>query len=277
MEMALPLAARACLALTVVLAGCREKSTPATADPAAKEAPAKTSSVVPAPAPSGLERVVVTKRRVEIPRAGHDSVVLDLPVVEGVKDVVIADKITAALAPEKLIGESLDDIRDEAKAVKAGDPGLGVQNGGYEVTYDDHGVLQIDAFSEFWGAYPSGNEVRVLLDLKTGDPITGSTAFRAEKIPALVTRLDAMLKAEVKASAAIKDPDFSDLVRDAKFEATDLDGMGVSDKGVTFHHEYAFPHVALALQPAGDYFVAWSDLRDDLDPKGPLARIHPVP
>ena len=260
--------------------GCRDKATTVKPDPTA----ANTQKTAPSaaggdekPLDEDVVKATVTTNKIELPRAGHDPVVLELPVVKGLHDVKLEDKVNALITPEKILGESIDDVRAEVKTVVAGDPGYGIQGSGYQVTYADHGVLQIDAHSESFGAYPSISQLRALIDLRTGEAITGKSAFRAEKIPGLVARLDAMLKAEAKASDAMKDKDFADLVRDAKFETVDLDGMGVTDKGVTFHHDYAFPHVALALEPSGEYFVAWSDLAGDLDPKGPLARIHPVP
>src|SRR5206468_2633486 len=104
--------------------------------------------------------------------------------------------------------------------------------------------------SEFMGAYPSSSRFHLLVDVTTGEPI-GEHAFLAARVPALVKRIDAMLQAEVKGSAAAKDPDFKDLLDGAHFETKDLADFSVSDAGVTFNHDYEFPHVALALQPPG--------------------------
>ena len=270
---------RAALPLAVVFAvaapGCREKS------PSARPDPVTVASTVakpgPAPAVVPVAEAVVTTNKVEIPRVAHDPVVLELPVVKTGRGVLVDDKVNALLSPKNVLGESLDDVRDEAKTVKtADDLASGVQSAGYQVVYDKHAVLEIDVNTEFMGAYPSSNRFHVLVDVETGEPI-GANAFLSARVPALVKRIDARLQVEVKSSAAAKDPDFKDLLDGAHFDAKDLADFSVSDDGVTFLHDYEFPHVALALQPPGRFFVPWSDLAADLDPKGPLARIHPVP
>ena len=262
------------LVLVATSPGCREKSPQATADPVAV---ASTAPPAPKPEPPPPAEAVVTTRRIEVPRTGHDPVVLELPVVKGAKTAAIDDAINALLTPQAILGESLDDVRDEAKAVtSAADLAPGVQGATYEVRYDAHGVLEIEAFTEFMGAYPSTGRFHLLVDVTTGKSI-GASAFVRARLPALVKRVDAMLQAEVKSSAAAKDPDFKSLLDGAHFELKDPADFSVSDAGLTFVHDYGFPHVALALQPPGRFFVPWSDLAADIDPKGPLARIHPVP
>jgi hypothetical protein len=277
MKMTLRLASpTSLLVLALAAAGCRDRAPAATADPVGNAAPPKPKPAPSQPNPVDVGSVTVTTNKIEIPRAGHDPVVLELPVVKGARDVLLDDKINALLSPEKILGESIDDVRDEAKAVTPSDPGLGVQGTAYEVVYDKHGILQIDAETEFWGAYPSGNRFHVVIDVVKGEPI-GAAAFLPARVPALVKRIDGMLKAEVKASPASKDPDFGSLLTDAKFEAKNLGDFSVSDDGITFEYDYQFPHVAQGLQPDGRFLVHWSDVAADLDPLGPLARIHPVP
>ena len=61
--------------------------------------------------PSDDGKVTVTTNKVEIPRVGHDPIVLELPVVTGVPDRKIRDAINESIAPEKILGESLDETR----------------------------------------------------------------------------------------------------------------------------------------------------------------------
>jgi len=221
-----------------------------------------------------VQRAIVTTNEIDIPRIAHDPVVLKLPVVGGLGDPARERSINALLTPDLVLGESLDDVRAEAKEIKSADDlPHGVQGCTYEVTYDDHGVLQIDVAVEWMGAYPSVSGFHVVIDLEKGLAVHARDAFRASSLGTLVTKLDPRVVAEAKSSAAAKDPDWASLVADAHFTADDLEHFSVGDDGVTFSHDWAFPHAALALQPEGTYLVAWKDLQADLAPDGPLVRI----
>jgi hypothetical protein len=185
----------ACLVLLCSAVGCRMHDAPATADPAAATTPRPPASASSTGrAGEGEPKATVTTRTIEIPRAGHDPVVLLLPVVSGLRDARVAAKVDALLDPKNLLGERIDDVREEAKQSKPGETASGVQKATFRVTYEDHGVLQIEASTELLGAYPSGAGVLVLIDLRTGERVSAATALRAEKIAGLVARLDARLK-----------------------------------------------------------------------------------
>lgn len=264
------------LVLALVVGGCRKKDVAATADPVASSAP-KPPPPATAPTPKVSDKAIVTTARTEIARTGLPPVVLELPVVSGLRDPGLDEQVNALLTPEIILGQSLNDVREDAKSASASTGSSGVQSATYRVAYDDHGVLEIVSTVESNGAYPSTNVVRALIDLHTGKAITAAQTFRAARIPALVARLDVLVRAEVKASAALKDPLTEPMIRDAHFVADSLEPFDVGDDGLTFHYDYGFPHVALALQPPGEFPIRWSELAGDLDPAGPVARIQQKP
>jgi hypothetical protein len=250
--------------LLVVLTACRSAPTAAVADPT--PAPSVSASVVkPVPAVA-----TVATNRIEIPRKGHGAVVLELPVVKGIP---AAERANAHLTAEKILGQSLDDVRNDAKLANASQMPSGVQGSTFKVPYHAHELLEIEAAVEFMGAYPSTQRFHVLIDLRTGNAI-GAEAFVAARVPALVKRLEAMRAAEAKA-AMKTEPALKDLVAGAQFEAKDLADFSPRPEGITFNFEYGFPHVAVAIQPPGRYSLLWSEVSPDVDPSGPLARAKP--
>jgi hypothetical protein len=219
-----------------------------------------------------MDSVVVTTRRIEIQRTRHDAVIIELPVVSGARaDVVRA--IAEQLTPEKLLFESLEDVH--AEAARSSDDAFpsGLQSAGYHVLYNQHGLLEIDETTEYMAAYPSTNRAHVLVDLRTGTLVTVDRAFRPTSTPKMLARLHAMLDDEVAHAPGTKDPDFANLFENLDFTAKDLTDFSVSDAGVTFHYHYGFPHVAQALEPAGDFTLPWSAIASDVDPDGPLMRL----
>ena len=264
------------LLVAVAAASCRERATVvARADPTP---PASGSASIAAPAPPASIHATVLTNRVEIPRKGHPPVILELPAVTGLADPAVQRDVAALLTPEVLLGESLADVRAEAASVtSAADLAGGLQSATYTVEYDAHGILGIKECSESMGAYPSTTCVRVLVDLERGRAIGAAVAFLPAAVPGLVARLDARVKAEATSSAAAKDPDFGDLAKHAGYEPQELDTFRVADDGVTFFHDYGFPHVALALQPPGEFFFPWRELAADVDPHGPLSRVRAAP
>ena len=241
------------------------------------------SSRAPAPSSSksapkiDADVAVVTAQRTEIPVIGHPAIVIELPVVSGLVDPAAQKKIDALLTPEALLDEPLSDVRTEAALVKsASDPSVGVQGSTFTVDYNRHGVLEINSICMYEGAYPSANRHHVLIDLRSGAPI-GREAFRSSMIAPLLAHLDVPVHAEEKrAKPDLADAGFGTELLELDFPPEGLDSFSVSDAGVTFHLDYGFPHVVLALQPKGDFFMSWTELAPYIEPTGPLARIAPA-
>jgi hypothetical protein len=55
-----------------------------------------------------------------------------------------------------------------------------------------------------------------------------------------------------------------------KFKRSNLDDFSISDKGLTFLYDAEFPHVVQALQPAGEYFFSYAELRPYIRREGLL-------
>jgi hypothetical protein len=61
-----------------------------------------------------------------------------------------------------------------------------------------------------------------------------------------------------------------DQLNQLEFKTQNLDEFSVSDKGVTFLYDAEFPHVIRGLQPDGEYFFNYAELRPYIQTGGPL-------
>lgn len=258
----------------VVFLGCRDKAPSATPDPASSSANTAKSAKPEKTIPKTLDVAVVTTDRTEIPRVAHDPIVLQLPRVSGLENASIEAAVNALLTPEKILGESIDEVRAEAKEVKkADDLPTGVQGASFTVPWNRTGLLEIEASVELMGAYPSVQRFHLLVDLRTGKAI-GAEAFRSARVPALVKTLQVEVDAELKAMHKAE-PSLADLHDGETYEPAELGDVTIGDGNLTFHHDYGFPHAFLAAQPSGAFVRSCSVIRADLDPNGPLARACP--
>lgn len=147
----------------------------------------------------------------------------------------------------------------------------------YEVNYNKKGVLVITLSMEGTAAYPSSVSKTVVVDLRTGSRVMPQDVFT--NLAGLAAICKEAQRAEIaKSIEEIKkdDPDEQDpksLFNDADFGIKDLNEFSVNDMGVTFQYNYAFPHVVQALQPDGQYFFDWQELKSYIKKGSLLQRL----
>ena len=168
----------------------------------------------------------------------------------------LSKKIETAISYEK--NNNLD-IKDEINDTQW------LEDASYTVNYNKHNVLDITLTSEGSGAYPSTFNKTVVVDLKTGNKVKPIDVFT--NLSGLAAMCKKAQQAEIKkAIIDIKkeNPDEenpADLFKESNFTVKNLDEFSVNDKGVTFIYDYGFPHVIQALQPDGQYFFTWAQLK----------------
>jgi hypothetical protein len=149
----------------------------------------------------------------------------------------------------------------------------------YEVTYNQNGILSVALTTDGSGAYPSGYTKHAVVDLKTGARLRPANSFTdLPRLLKLIRQLKdkqvAQAMADIKRDPGNGDVDAEDLfIESAKYQRLKLDDFSVGKNGVTFYHDYAFPHVALALQPSGEFKFTWKQLKPYIKPGGLLAHI----
>ena len=168
----------------------------------------------------------------------------------------LSKKIETAISYEK--NNNLD-IKDEINDTQW------LEDASYTVNHNKHNVLDITLTSEGSGAYPSTFNKTVVVNLKTGNRVKPMDVFT--NLSGLAAMCKKAQQAEIKkAIIDIKkeNPDEenpADLFKESNFTVKNLDEFSVNDKGVTFIYDYGFPHVILALQPDGQYFFTWAQLK----------------
>ena len=123
------------------------------------------------------------------------------------------------------------------------------------------------------GAYPSSSNKHRLVNLKTGKVVKAADVLKRESLSTIATMVNKAMQAEVKQAIANGDKEGADLreqLKNQRFQTKHLDSFMISDKGVTFLYDFGFPHVILALQPSGKYFLSYSQLKAHIKPDGAL-------
>jgi hypothetical protein len=162
----------------------------------------------------------------------------------------------------------------------------------YEVTYNRHDFLVLTYSVSGVGAYPDTFVKDLVVDLKTGRRLAVKDLFKPALLQELAAKVDRLRQAEVEKTLQEhrlnfkENPDPSDPMTEedlaatmepatqSRFSVESFDTFRLDDKGVTFIYDFGFPHVSQALEPSGEYFLSYEELRPYINPEGPLARIH---
>ena len=206
------------------------------------------------------QSVVITPKKVTYKRPKpiseyKKSFIVTYPKVKAATPT-LSKKIETAISYEK--NNNLD-IKDEINDTQW------LEDASYTVNYNKKSILDITLSAEGSGAYPSTFNKTVVVDLKTGNKVKPIEVFT--NLSGLALMCKQAQQAEIKkAIVDIKkeNPDEenpADLFKESNFTVKNLDEFSVNDKGVTFIYDYGFPHVILALQPDGQYFFTWAQLK----------------
>lgn len=149
----------------------------------------------------------------------------------------------------------------------------------FKTEYNRGGILAIALTIDGSGAYPSTSTKHVVVDTKTGLQLKPEDLFISNKTAELINLLDDRLQkrmklaiAEVKKDSVEDGAALTEMLAEKKFTDENLDYFSVNDKGVTFYYDYGFPHINLALEPDGELFLSYADLKSFVKRDGLLAR-----
>lgn len=212
---------------------------------------------------------------------GGREATIHTPVFHGIKDPAVLKALQESIAAG--VKEATDLSPEEWVGEWNEEGGVWLTDIDYEATYNDHDLLSLVYVITGLGAYPDHMEVYIVLDMKTGRRITAKDVFRSqEELAAKVERLRAAAveKAIQENQRYLKEDDMTEEVLasimepavQSRFTAENLDRFRLDEKGVTFVYDFGFPHVSEALEPSGEYFLGWNELRPFVKPEGPLAR-----
>jgi len=219
------------------------------------------------------QSVVITGKKITYTRRKPDSeykktFTINYPKVKAATPA-LSRKIEAAISYRSILGLNLQEELTTAQWLDEAD---------YEVVFNKNGVLCIDLTISGAAAYPDGVTKTAVVDIKKGTLVKTSDIFT--DLPGLAAMVRKAQKKEIEEAVAEikKNPEFqqedpADLFKEADFRRKNLEGYSINDKGVTFKYDYGFPHVIQALQPEGNFFFTWEQLRPFLVPGGLLVRL----
>ncbi len=170
----------------------------------------------------------------------------------------ISRKIEAVLSYEKVFDFKLSEEMGEIQWL---------EDASYDVNYNANKLLSISLTIQGTGAYPSSSTRYIVVNTAKGTRVRPIDVFTntSELITKLVKMKDEEIekkKTEIKNDPEMKDEDLSGLFSDAEtYRKVTLDEFEIDENGVVFHHNYGFPHVAQALEPAGEFFLTWNELK----------------
>jgi hypothetical protein len=227
------------------------------------------------------DHVIVQPKRVVIIRTGKEvrdfperrKAIVRYPIVQGLSNAIALRRIQNTLALKNASGSTLAEFRRES----------GLLSFDYKVNYNRNYLLDISFIGEAEGAYPETTTKHFLIGLKDGKVIKAADAFKPESLVALAHLADQKLKDEIKELLQANEEDKStdadqrSMVKEElsglKFGVKNLDEFSVSDKGVTFLYDAHFRHAIRALEPAGEYFFSYAELRPHIKRNGPLGTL----
>lgn len=152
----------------------------------------------------------------------------------------------------------------------------------YEVKYNKNNLLSIWLIMEGVGAYPDSSTEYLVFDLRSGKKLHFDDLFSSSHIIPLRNELRVKM-AQIEAGLDREEKEQLDANRKTgqeidvrsptpdTFELSDLDGFSLSYRGMTFHYDYAYPHVSKALEPPGEFFLTWKELKPFIPNGGLLA------
>jgi hypothetical protein len=141
----------------------------------------------------------------------------------------------------------------------------------YKIFYNKRDFLDIVLFMETLGAYPWTTKKEIVFDLKTGNILTAENCFVESRFDELAKAITLKLRAETR-QAKRKYGGFPPESENARIDLEDLDNFSVGDKGVTFHFDYGFNFASLSLQPKGEFFFNWKQMKRFIRRDGLLAK-----
>ncbi len=198
----------------------------------------------------------------------YKEAVIRYPVASGLTNAAILKQVQVAISLKQVLGQSLEEMRQEY-----------VENHWlteieYAVNYNRNNILDLTYAVSGVGAYPSGFEKWVSVDLKTGKRLRAKDLFKAEELGVIAQSIDQQMQQNIRqkiAEVRQQEPDLGlDAFANHRFQTKNLENFTIGKTGVTFHYNFEFPHVIKAAEPSGNYLMPYSQLTRYIRPEGAL-------
>lgn len=209
-----------------------------------------------------IPRIVIEPRRFDGVSENEKPLSVKYPVIKGQLDSKVKNKIRSAIDYNTVFENSL-------KAAIEGE--VSTLEFHYKINYNKNYILDMVFLMETLGAYPWILKEEIVLDLRTGNQIKARDLFKESSLPLLTKKVrrkwqDVIARTKRKFGAIPQEMELAEYVPE------NLDDFTVGDRGVTFNYDYNFNFASRALQPKGQFFFRYSELKSFIKPDGLLAR-----
>ncbi len=198
----------------------------------------------------------------------YKEAVIRYPVVSGLTNSALLKQVQVAISLKQVLGQSLEELRQEYTE------NHWLTEVEYAVNYNRNNILDLTYAVSGVGAYPSGFEKWVSVDLKTGKRLRARDLFKADGLGAIAQAVDQQMQQTIRqkmAEVRKQEPDLGLVVfANHRFQPKNLENFTIGKTGVTFHYNFEFPHVIKAAEPSGNYLMPYSKLTRYVQPDGVL-------
>jgi hypothetical protein len=198
----------------------------------------------------------------------YKEAVIRYPVASGLTNAAILKQVQTAISLKQVLGQSLEEMRQDY-----------IENHWlteveYAINYNRNNILDLTYTVSGVGAYPSGFEKWVSVDLKTGKRLRVKDLFKADGLGAIAQSIDQKMQQNIRqkiAKVRKQEPDLGlDVFANHRFQPKNLENFTIGKTGITFHYSFDFSHVIKAAEPSGDYLIPYSQLTRYIRPDGVL-------
>jgi hypothetical protein len=134
------------------------------------------------------------------------------------------------------------------------------------------------------GAYPDSSIKYLVFDLRSGRKLELQDLFQNSQLIQLrnelrkkMRQIEKTLEQDVKEQLEFQRNTHREMNIPSPspdtLKLSDLEGFTVGARGVTFHYDYSYPHVVKALEPPGEFFLTWKELKLYIKSGGLLAKL----
>jgi hypothetical protein len=226
---------------------------------------------------SGLAQSVRVTNLVKTAKSKQGPATYRFPTVVGTKPDWIATRINADVRNRSLADETLARVIADFTS-----NGSGITGVDFKVNHNSNGLLDITTSIETMGAYPDQFNEYLVYDLRSGARIRPADVFSTfSPIRSLIQKQVKARIAEAKAADPGSVEDLNLMLGDNPGSVDDdtLERFTITKTatkaGLTFHYLFGFVHAGKALEPNGEVFLSWAELKPFLRPDGlltPLAQ-----
>lgn len=218
------------------------------------------------------QSVVIVPKKITYTRAKpiskyNKTFTITYPIVQA-GSIKLAKKIEASISYENVMSFSLDEEISNSKWLDEAE---------YSICYNQKGVLCIylsfsgtGAYETFWGKY-------AIVDLKTGNRVFAKNVFKnLTGLAALIRKIQKdeieISSKEIKQEKDYGEVNTDDLFKYVDFKPINLENFSVNGDGVTFQYSYGFPRIYYPLEPSGNYFINWKEIKPFIKRDGLLEK-----